>query len=103
MLNKDEVETKLKKQLEEFSAEIDALEEKAHEVKEHARAKYQEQLVALRAKRQEGQKKLEEMKVATESSWDRLKAETDNVWEALRDSVNVLKTHFKSREDIDKD
>ena len=103
MLNKDEVVTKLKKQLEEFSAEIDALEEKAHEVKEDARAKYQEQLVALRAKRREGEKKLEEMKAATESSWGRLKAETDNVWEALKDSVNAFKTHFKSRDGVDKD
>ena len=103
MLNKDEVVTKLKKQLEEFSAEIDALEAKAHEVKDDARGKYQEQLVALRAKRREGEKKLEEMKTATESSWGRLKAETDNVWEALKDSVNAFKTHFKSREDVDKD
>lgn len=103
MLKKEEIITRLKKQLDDLSAEIDALEVRAHEVNEDARAKYQEQLVALRAERQEGQKKLEEMKAATEISWDRLKAETDNVWEALRDSVNVLKTHFKSREDIDKD
>lgn len=103
MLNKDEVVTKLKKQLDEFSAEIDALEAKAHDVKEDARAKYQEQLVALRAKREEGEKKLEEMRAATEHSWGRLKAETDNVWEALKDSVTVFRAHFKSREDIDKD
>jgi hypothetical protein len=43
------------------------------------------------------------MKAATESSWGRLKAETDNVWEALKDSVNAFKTHFKSRENKDKD
>ena len=103
MLKKDEALATMKKQLDQFSEEIDALETRAHEVKEEARARFQEQLVALRAKRQEGEKKLEEMKSATEDSWSRLKTETDNVWEALQDSVNVFKTHFKSREDIDKD
>jgi chromosome segregation ATPase len=95
MLKKDEALAAMKKQMDQFSEEIDALETRAHEVKEEARAKFQEQLVVLRAKRQEGEKKLEEMKSATEDSWSRLKAETDNVWDALRDSLSAFKAHFK--------
>lgn len=102
-MNKDEILIKMKKQLDEFRAEIDPLEVRAHAVKEDPRAKHEEQLVGVRAKRREGEKKLDEMRVATESSWGRLKAETDNVWKGLKGSVNVSKTHFKSREDIDKD
>jgi len=95
MLKKDEVVAEMKQKLDEISAEIDALEAKAHEVKEDVRVKYQEQLLALRAKHQEGEKKLEEMKSATESSWGRVKAETHNIRVALKDSVNAFKTHFK--------
>ena len=95
MLKKDEALAAMKKQLGEFSAEIDALETRAHEVKDEARAAFQEQLVALRANRQEGEKKLEEMKSATEDSWSRLKAESDNVWDAWRDSLSAFKAHFK--------
>jgi chromosome segregation ATPase len=79
VLKKDEALAAMKKQLDEFSAEIDAMETKAHEVKEEARATFQQQLVALRFKRQEGSRKIEDMKSATEISWSRLKAETDDV------------------------
>lgn len=95
MLKKDEALAAMKKQLDEFSTEIDALETRAHEVKDEARAKFQEQLVALRANRQEGEKKLEEMKSVTEDSWSRLKAESDNVWDAWKDSLSAFKAHFK--------
>jgi len=95
VLKKDEVLAAMKKRMDELSVEIDALETRAHEVTEEARATFQEQLVALRVKRQEGERKIEEMKSATESSWRRLKAETDNVWDALKDSLNTFKAHFK--------
>lgn len=95
MLKKDEVVAEMKQKLDEISVEIDALEAKAHEVKEDVKVKYQEQLLALRAKRLEGEKKLAEMKSATESSWGRLKGETNNIWVALKDSVNAFKIHFK--------
>jgi chromosome segregation ATPase len=95
VLKKDEILAAMKKQRDELSAEIDALETRAHEVNEDARAKVQAQLVALRAKRQEGERKLEEMKSATESSWSRLKVEADNVWDAMKDSLSAFKGHFK--------
>ena len=60
MLNKDEILIKMKKQLDEFRAEIDALEVRAHAVKEDPGVNHEEQLVALRAKRREGEKQLEE-------------------------------------------
>ncbi len=95
MLTKDEYVADMKKRLDEWSVEIDALEQRGHEIKEDARVKYQEQLVALRAKRVEGEKKLDEMQAAAESSWEHLKAETENVWEAMKDSAQTFRSHFK--------
>jgi hypothetical protein len=95
MLTKDEYVADMKKRLDEWSVEIDALEQRGHEIKEDARVKYQEQLVALRAKRVEGEKRLDEMQAAAESSWEHLKAETENVWEAMKDSANTFRSHFK--------
>ncbi len=95
MLTKDEYVAETKKRLDEWSAEIDAMEAKANEIKEDARVKYQEQLVVLRAKRDEGEKKLAELQSATETSWEHLKAGTENVWEALKDSAKAFQAHFK--------
>jgi len=95
MLTRDKYVATMKKQLDEWNAEMDVLEAKVQATKEDAREKYQEQLVALRAKRQEGEKKLEAIKSATEDSWEQLKVEAENVWEAFKDSVNAFKAHFK--------
>lgn len=95
MLTRDEYIEKMKQQLDDWNKEIDALELRTHEFKEDAKAKYQEQLIALRAKRDEGEKKLEEMKAASESSWEKIKLESENVWEAFKDSAQAFKAHFK--------
>ena len=95
MFTRDKYVATMKKQLDEWNAEMDVLEAKVQATKEDAKEKYQEQLVALRAKRQEGEKKLEAIQSATEDSWEQLKAEAENVWEAFKDSVNAFKAHFK--------
>ncbi len=95
MLTKDEYVAETKKRLDAWSAEIDAMEAKANDIKEDAKVKYQEQLVALRAKREEGEKKLAELQAASETSWEHLKAGTENVWEALKDSAKAFQAHFK--------
>ncbi len=95
MLTRDQYVARLKKQLDEWNAEIDTLEVMAHKTREDAKAKVQEQLRALHSKRLEGQKKLEAIKAATGDSWEQLKAETENVWEALKDSVHAFKAHFQ--------
>jgi len=95
LTSRDEYVARMKTQLDEWNASISALEERGHEIKEDAKVKYQEQLVALRAQRAEGEKKLEEMQAATESTWEQVKLETDNVWEAFKDSYHAFVAHFK--------
>jgi hypothetical protein len=95
MLTKDEFIADMKTRLDAWNIEIDALQEKAHEVKEDVKVKYEEQLVALHVTRAEGEKKLEEMQAATESNWEQLKAETERAWDAVKDSFNTFKSHYK--------
>ena len=95
MLTKDQYVEKMKLRLDQWSAEMDVLEAKAHKTQEEAKVKYQEQLVALRAQRQEGEEKLKAIQSATEDSWEQLKAETENVWDAFKDSFHAFKAHFK--------
>lgn len=95
MLTRDEYVAKMKKRLDKWSEEMDALEAKALKTQEEAKVKYQEQLIALRTKRQEGEEKLKALQSATEDSWEQLKAETENVWEAFKDSFQAFKAHFK--------
>ncbi|MBK1724810.1 hypothetical protein CKO23_21805 [Thiocystis violacea] len=93
--SRDEYIATMKAQLDEWNANIAALEEKGNEIKEDAKVKYQEHLVALRAQRAEGEKKLDEMLAASENTWDQVKLEADNVWEAFKDSYQAFTAHFK--------
>jgi len=81
---RDEYVDKLKRQLDEWNAAIDKLEQRAGELKTEARERYQARLAALRAKRQEIQLKLKDIQTAGESAWDAIKA-----------SVEVARTEFK--------
>jgi chromosome segregation ATPase len=78
MSKRDEYVATMKRQLDEWNAEMDALEAKAQEAQEAAKLKFQEQLSALRTQRLAGEKKLEAVQTATEDSWERLKGTSQN-------------------------
>jgi hypothetical protein len=84
----------MKRRLDAWSAEMAVLEAKAHQTKEDAKEKYQEQLSALHVKRLDGEKQLEAIRAATEESWMQFKADTDTVWAAFKDAVHQFKSHF---------
>lgn len=96
MSTKDDYVVTMKAQLDVWSAEIDALEAKAQEIKEDARVSYEAQLSALRVKYQEGEQKLEEMRLASETAWEQVKVEADKLWEAIKDSAHAFQSHYKA-------
>jgi chromosome segregation ATPase len=96
MSSKNEYIATMKAQLDEWHAEIVALEAKSHEIKEEAKANYEEQLTALRVKRHEGEKKLEELRLASETTWEQVKGEAEHVRLAFMDAVRTFRSHFKS-------
>ncbi|EGV19450.1 sll1863 family stress response protein [Thiocapsa marina] len=95
MLTKDEFIADMKTRIDAWNAEIDVLQEKAHDIKEDAKVKYEEQLLSVRAAGVEGEKRLEEMQAATESNWEQLKLETERAWDAFKDSFNTFKSHYR--------
>ena len=97
MTKRDEFVAQKKRQLDEWSADMDALDAKVQKVTDGAKEKYRAELVTLRAKRKEGEKTLDAIKSASEDSWEHLKAKAENVLDALKDSVHQFKTHFPTK------
>ena len=67
MSKKDEYFTMMEAQIKKWDAEVDKLRARSHEVSTEARAKYDEQIKAMRASRDAANKKLQEMRAASES------------------------------------
>jgi non-homologous end joining protein Ku len=97
MTKRDEYVANAKRQLDDWSADMDVLDAKVQKAADGAKEKYRAQLVTLRAKRQEGEKTLAAIKSASEDSWEHLKSETENLLEALKDSVHQFKLHFPAK------
>lgn len=91
---KDEYIAKLKAQLDEWSAEIDELEVKAHLAKADAKDKYQEQLAVLKTKRDEAKSKVNELQGAAEDAWEELKKGGEEAWEAITKAVAEARKKF---------
>jgi len=95
MSKKDEYVQKMKKQLDDWSTEIDQLQVKASLGKAELKTRYEEQIAELRKKRQEGESRLNEIKSAADDAWEQLKGETEKTWGALKAAVNEFKSKMK--------
>lgn len=94
MSRKDEFVAKLKAQLDEWSAEIDELEVKAHLAKAEARDEYQEQLSMLKARRDEAKGKIAEIQGAAEDAWEELKKGGEDAWDTIRKALAEARKKF---------
>jgi len=95
MSKKDEFVAKMKKQLDDWSTDIDELQVKANLAKADVKVKYEEQIAGLRRKRQEADLKLNDIKAAADDSWEKLKGESERVWGALKGAVSEFKSRMK--------
>jgi hypothetical protein len=95
MSRKDEYIAKMKKQLDDWSTDIDELQVKASLAKAELKVKYEEQIAELRKKKQEGDRKLNAIKAAAEDSWEHLKGDTERTWNALKGAVEEFKSRMK--------
>ena len=66
-----------KSQIKKWDAEVDKLNAKAKRMSAEARAKYDEQLSAMRASRDAAYKKLQELRTTSESAWQQMEAGMD--------------------------
>lgn len=83
---------KMKSQLDELNAKMNALDAKAAEAKADARDAYLEEMRKLRHQSKLASAKLDELKAASEDSWDTMVAEMDKIREAFVHSFNYFKS-----------
>lgn len=91
---KDTYVEKLKAQLDDWSADIDVLEAKAHETNTEWKAKYQDKVEELKYQRALAQAKLTEVQDAAEDAWEEIKKGGESVWETIRQTFAEAKSKF---------
>ncbi|MBL8505889.1 hypothetical protein [Methylobacillus glycogenes] len=91
---KDDYVEKLKAQLDEWSAEIDVLDARLHQVDADLRIKYGEQVDNLRLKRDDAKLKLLELQASAGDAWQELKKGSDEAWEVIKHAVSEARKKF---------
>src|SRR4029453_15525623 len=94
---KDEYVTMMESQIKKWDAEDDKLRAKGDQLSAEARAKYDEQLMAMRASRDAAQKKLHELRTASESAWQQMQAGADAKLASVEKALEKSTSHFKKK------
>ncbi len=97
MTDRHEYMEKFKARLDEWNAEIDKLESKAHEAQANAKAQYEKQLVAMREMRDDAQTKFSEMQKATDEAWDVMLRGTEKAWQTWASAFEKARSKFTSK------
>ena len=95
MSKKDEYFAMMEAQIKKWDAEVDKLKAKGEQMSAEARAKYAEQLNAMRANRDAAYKKLQEMRTANESAWQHMQSGIDAAWESMKKALDKVSSQFK--------
>jgi chromosome segregation ATPase len=88
------VET-LEAQLKEWGIDLEKFRAEAGEAKTKAKAKFDNEVAALRTKMNEAQKKLEELKKAGDAASGELKRGVESAWAELKKAFDSATAKFK--------
>lgn len=91
---KDQYLNKLKKQLDEWSADIDVLEVRAREADAEFQASYQAHMAALKTRRDEAQVKLALLRNSADGAWHELKKGSDEAWDSIKRALIEARRKF---------
>jgi hypothetical protein len=94
MATREEYMERLKRQLDEWNGDIDALEAKLAELTGPAREKLAPYLAKALEGRDAAARKLVELKDSGGASWDKLEGEAEHLWNTLRQSINYFKSQL---------
>ncbi len=94
MSKRDEYIAKIKLQLDELNASIDAAEAKVHAAKADVRDKYRAEVSKLQQQYRQAVSKLDELKAAGEDTWESMVSEVEKVRDALKHSYNYFKSQL---------
>lgn len=94
MSMKDEYLNKLKKQLDEWSADIDVLEVRARQADAEFQASYEAHLAALKTRRDEARVRLALLKNSADGAWQELRKGSDEAWESIKHALAEARKKF---------
>ncbi len=94
MKTKETYIAKMKLQLDELDAKMNALEAKAKDAKEAAHDKYVEDMAKLRAQSKLAKTKFDALVEAGEDKWDNMVEEMEKVRDAFAHSFNYFKSQL---------
>ena len=97
MSAKDDYLAMIQSQFRKWDAELDKLSVKAGQLSADARARYEEQLNAMRADRDAANRKLQDMRAAGESAWQHMRAGTDASWDSMKNALDRASSQFKTK------
>ena len=86
--------TRMKSQLKQWDADLDALNAKGALASADARIVYDEQVDALRASRDAAQKSLQQMRAAGESAGAPMKDAMEAAWKAMQKTLERASSNF---------
>jgi chromosome segregation ATPase len=95
MTTRSEYVEQLKKNLDQWNADIAKWEAKARMAQTDLRIDYEMQLEALRKQREEITAKLKEIQASGEEAWKDLRAGSDAAWAAMREAFENATSHFQ--------
>jgi len=95
MADREEYMQKLKSKLDEWDAEIDALESKAEAAQADARARYHKQMQEMRETRNEAFEKYREMQNASGDVWRTMGDAFEKTWQTWLDAFDQSRKRFR--------
>jgi hypothetical protein len=95
MGKREEYQTFMEKQLNEWKSKTDPLKVAAGQWEAQAKAQYEKNLELLKAQREEAWSNLSKMKSAGDDAWEQLKVQTDKAWEDLKSTTEKLTSQAK--------
>ncbi len=95
MTSRDQYVEKMKAQIDQLNENMKALEVKAQEASDEARAKYDEQISKMQDQSKAAMTKLADMKAAGTDTWDAMIAEMEKVRDAFVHSFSYFKSQLK--------
>ncbi len=97
MKDRQELIDKAKKQLDEFSGQLEELEKKMKDLSGKAKKVYDEQAGELRIMVSDAKEIFERAKNSNEETWEEIKGHVELTGKALRNSFNYFLSHYKRK------
>ncbi len=91
---KDTYIEKLKIQLDEWSADIDALEAKGRQVDADLKARYHDKIEELKYQKTLAQGRIRELQESAEEAWEDIRNGSESIWTSVKQTFADAKSKF---------